>query len=69
MKEETSVLAQAGHRIAWQDKIILDQAAEISRLREALETTEDELKATYLDGHLVVGPILRKLINALEAGR
>jgi len=41
MSEETSVLAQAGHRIEGQDRIILDQAAEIASLRDALESMPD----------------------------
>jgi len=72
-KQETSVLAQAGHRIAGQDKIILSQAAEIARLKNFVESVEFTLdfclSVRGSDG--VWSKVRQELneLNALEAGR
>jgi len=67
MKEETSVLAQAGHRIEGQDRIIAHQAAEIARLKEIIA---DVIKIARSDQSFAVKRVVYDLAEtALEAGR
>ena len=67
MSEETSVLAQAGHRIEEQDRIILDQAAEIARLKDLIA---DVLKTARGDESYAVKRVCYDIAETtLEVGQ